>query len=169
MSEELIQHYATAPVFAFVIAESDKKAEVEAACLKFHAKSKVFFFKFGDSASHEAAITSAVTFGSELYTTLADGDVKKAFDEFDADKSGAIDKNELSTLCEKLGCPLSEENLQKELETLDLNGDGVIQIDEFKRWYFTGMKPYGDTKKSMLQVKGSLLNIFDVINTVKEI
>jgi len=111
----------------------------------------------------------AIAFGLDKYNSMKENDVKKAFKEFDADGSGAIDQNELSTICEKLGCPLSEKKLPEALKTLDLNGDGVIQLDEFERWYFTGMKPYGETKKSMLYLQGSLLNIFDVMKDVKEL
>ena len=47
-------------------------------------------------------------------------------------------------------CPDTEEQLKNALKDLDLNGDGVIDIDEFARWYFSGMKPYSGLKRSLL-------------------
>ena len=38
-------------------------------------------------------------------------DVTKAFNQFDADGSGEIDKEELGQLAEMLGTPLNEEQL----------------------------------------------------------
>ena len=32
-----------------------------------------------------------------------------------------------------------------------MNGDGVIDLNEFSRWYFTGMKPYNDTSRTMIK------------------
>lgn len=45
-------------------------------------------------------------------------------------------------LSEQLGAPLTPKQLETALADLDLNKDGVIDFDEFCRWYFTGMKPY---------------------------
>jgi len=36
---------------------------------------------------------------------------------------------------------------------LDLNKDGVIDFDEFCRWYFSGMKSYSGQKRSLLKFK----------------
>lgn len=72
------------------------------------------------------------------------------FDQFDEDKSGAIDLKELQSLCAKLGNPVNDEQLQNAMKDLDLNGDGVIDFSEFSRWYFTGMKPYNGTRKALL-------------------
>jgi hypothetical protein len=77
-----------------------------------------------------------------------------AFNEFDKDGSGAIDREELNSLSTKLGTPLSEDQLTAALRDLDLNGDGVVDLDEFKRWYFTGMKPYNGARRTMLKVGG---------------
>jgi hypothetical protein len=49
------------------------------------------------------------------------------------------------------------------MKELDLNGDGVIDLEEFTRWYFTGMKSYGGAMKGLLQAKSSTLTIFDVL------
>ena len=44
-----------------------------------------------------------------------------------------------------------------------MNGDGVIDMIEFSRWYFTGMKPYNNTRRTMM--KGGQLSE-DIINTM---
>jgi Ca2+-binding EF-hand superfamily protein len=44
----------------------------------------------------------------------------------------------------ELGHPLNEEQLEKAVKDLDLNNDGVIDLKEFSRWYFTGLKSYND-------------------------
>jgi hypothetical protein len=44
-----------------------------------------------------------------------------------------------------------------------LNGDGVIDITEFSRWYFTGMKPYNGSRRSMLKAGSVTKKIFDAV------
>jgi hypothetical protein len=46
---------------------------------------------------------------------------------------------------------------------LDLNGDGVIDVDEFSRWYFTGMKAYNGNTRSMLQMRNQTSTIMDIL------
>jgi hypothetical protein len=91
------------------------------------------------------------------------GDVRKAFDKFDKDLSGAIDKEELGELSKELGFELSEEQLTSALGDLDLNGNGVIDFDEFTRWYFTGMKPYNGLTKSMLKLEHGSKTLFNTL------
>jgi len=79
-------------------------------------------------------------------------DVRPAFDKFDNDGSGAIDKKELQKLNEILGCPLTDEQTDIALLDLDLNKDGIIDFDEFQRWYFTGMKSYNGKSRTMLKM-----------------
>ena len=81
-------------------------------------------------------------------------DVKPAFKEFDKDESGAISRSELKELTKKLGNELNDGDLETALKDLDINGDGVIDIDEFARWYFSGMKSYGSNKRTMLKFHG---------------
>ena len=59
------------------------------------------------------------------------------FEEFDKDKSGALDKEEAKLLFKKLctagapqGYEFSEENFAKKFTEWDLNGDGTICKDE---------------------------------------
>lgn len=99
----------------------------------------------------------------EAYTTKKTTEVQQAFNQFDADGSGAIDKDELQMLSQRLGHPLSDEELNRALVDLDLNKDGVIDFDEFCRWYFTGMKPYNNSTRSMLLVGSKTSSVFDAL------
>jgi len=49
------------------------------------------------------------------------------------------------------------------LKDLDLNKDGVIDLEEFSRWYFTGMKPYNGSTRTMLLVGGKAMQLLDVM------
>ena len=89
------------------------------------------------------------------------GDVKSAFDFFDKDGSGHIDKEELADLSKKLGYELNEEELRVALKDLDMNEDGVIDLEQFARWYFTGMKPYKGAARTMMKIGKHSMSIFN--------
>ena len=42
-----------------------------------------------------------------------------------------------------------------------MNEDGVIDMSEFSRWYFTGMKSYADNKKKLLKLGKHSKSIFN--------
>jgi hypothetical protein len=46
---------------------------------------------------------------------------------------------------------------------LDLNGDGVIDLSEFSRWYYTGMKAYNGNTRNMLQMRNQTSTIVDIL------
>jgi hypothetical protein len=85
------------------------------------------------------------------YDQMSANEVRVAFDKYDADGSGAIDKEELALLSKELGNELTDEELEKALKDLDLNGDGVIDFKEFSRWYFTGMKEFNGSRRDILK------------------
>ena len=60
-----------------------------------------------------------------------------AFKKFDKDGSGEIDREDLGELSADLGHALTPEQINDALIDLDLNGDGVIDLEEFKRWFFS--------------------------------
>lgn len=63
-----------------------------------------------DSAAQSAeSLANGFDLIIEAYTTKRDTEVKQAFDQFDQDGSGSIDKEELQVLSEQLGHPLSNE------------------------------------------------------------
>lgn len=97
------------------------------------------------------------------YEKLKQGDVKKAFERFDKDNSGAIDLKELSDLSRELGQTLTTSQAKEAFKDLDLNNDGTIDFEEFSRWYFSGMKPYNGTTKSMLMVANQTSSVFEAL------
>jgi len=87
-----------------------------------------------------------------------------AFKKFDKDGSEAIDKAELYLLSKDLGYELNPDQLNEALIDLDLNKDGVVDLSEFKRWYFTGMKPYNGSRRTMLRFGAKSKALIDVLS-----
>ena len=63
-----------------------------------------------------------------------------------------------------LGHELTDYELDTALKDLDLNGDGVIDLTEFSKWYFSGMKPFSGEKRTMLQVGAATSSIFGALS-----
>ena len=71
--------------------------------------------------------------------------LQDAFNAFDNDKNGSIDKHELMTIFEfSEGFDIAE--IEKMIKEVDSNGDGQIQFEEFKRMMLGGKI---GTKKSI--------------------
>ena len=62
-----------------------------------------------------------------------------------------------------LGQEIDDEQTEIALKDLDLNNDGVVDLDEFKRWYFTGMKPYSGARRTLLKVGNKSMKILDSV------
>ena len=61
--------------------------------------------------------------------------VQKAFDLYDADKSGFLEKDEIKKLlndaCGELGAPpITDQQLDEVIKTVDDNGDGKFSFEE---------------------------------------
>ena len=54
---------------------------------------------------------------------------REAFNVFDMDGNGYIDKHELKYVMRRLGENLSDEDLKAMFNEADLNGDGLIDYD----------------------------------------
>ncbi|KAJ9466225.1 hypothetical protein DIPPA_00818 [Diplonema papillatum] len=57
--------------------------------------------------------------------------LKVAFEEFDLDKNGVLDRDEIKAALETLDLPSSDEILDKIFGDYDDNHDGVISLDEW--------------------------------------
>ena len=53
------------------------------------------------------------------------------FAQFDTDKSGTLDRNELRTILEGAGQPVTEEVLTDALKAIDTDNDGTVSKAEF--------------------------------------
>ena len=62
-----------------------------------------------------------------------DEEVKRAFELFDQDKNGTVDKFELYYAMKLLGKPLSKQDVENLFENFDLNKDGELNFEEFKK------------------------------------
>ncbi|XP_060564297.1 uncharacterized protein LOC132723569 isoform X4 [Ruditapes philippinarum] len=70
---------------------------------------------------------------SEGDPNSAEAKKREAFKVFDMDGNGFIDKHELKYVMRRLGENLSDEDLKAMFSEADLNGDGLIDFDEFSR------------------------------------
>lgn len=59
-------------------------------------------------------------------------ELRKVFDSFDADGSGAVDKGECKEMAMKLGFMFNDDELDKMIAEADLDGNGEIDFTEFK-------------------------------------
>ena len=58
-------------------------------------------------------------------------DIQKVFQLFDDSSKGSISLDNLKRVARELGEDMSEEELREMIERADLDGDGVISMDEF--------------------------------------
>lgn len=61
--------------------------------------------------------------------------IEAAFAKYDVDRSGSIDKTELTLLLEDLHVDPSEERIAEALLVMDSNQDGLISYEEFSAWW----------------------------------
>ncbi|KAL7090205.1 hypothetical protein ACP275_12G025900 [Erythranthe tilingii] len=63
----------------------------------------------------------------------ADAELKEAFDMYDKDKNGQISASELHAVLRSLGENCSVKDCGRMIESFDVDGDGSINFDEFKK------------------------------------
>ena len=64
--------------------------------------------------------------------------VRHAFEEADVSKDGSLSAEELGQLCVGLGSTLEPQELEAALQTLDKDGSGKIEMEEFMQWWKGG-------------------------------
>jgi len=109
---------------------TDKDTEAERFVNDILKNNAVKYFDLtGDDDSVKAANVSAALVASKTaYEVILRDQVTVAFNKFDADGSGAIDKEELGELSKELGQELTDDELVTALKSLDVNQDGVIDL-----------------------------------------
>jgi calmodulin len=61
--------------------------------------------------------------------------LRDRFDGYDRDKNGKLDEAELAQLLDELGAGFTESQVHAAFQSIDVNGDGQIDFDEFGAWY----------------------------------
>jgi len=156
-----LKHYSVAPVISWVTSDVEANSEKIA---EFSDKSDIR--DLGED--HAQTLKDAHKWCQEKFNQVYNDDVVTSFKKFDKDNSGEIDKEELGELSKSLGFPLNEEQLELALKDLDMNKDGVVDMEEFKRWYFTGMKPYNSSTRTMLKIGSKTKALMDVVKQEAE-
>jgi len=72
---------------------------------------------------------------SALLRAATLGDIRAVFSAIDTDKSGYLDRAEVSAASEKLGFPLDAAGLEQAFVKLDADGNGEVSLEEFERWW----------------------------------
>lgn len=66
--------------------------------------------------------------------------LRDAFDRYDSDHSGFIDKSELKRMFKEELCqPLKDNQIDEAMRAMDKSGDGKIQFDELLAWFAEGI------------------------------
>lgn len=83
-------------------------------------------------------------------------ELKRVFQLFDRDGDGRITKKELNDSLGNLGIYIPDTDLTQMIEKIDINGDGCVDIDEFRELYQTIMDER-DEEEDMKEA----FNVFD--------
>lgn len=153
MMEEYYQHYAHTPVFVwFAFKGAEGLTELKKFLKTTAPQSELVLFESNDNTGkgEAQAVKEAYAIAQSKYNELKTSKVDPLFKKYDADNSGAIDKSELQNLCKDLGVPLDDAQLDEAIADLDINKDGVIDLNEFSKWWFSGFKTYDTYKRYML-------------------
>ncbi|KAH8484282.1 hypothetical protein H0E87_028652 [Populus deltoides] len=72
---------------------------------------------------------------SFVLARMDQAELKRVFQMFDRNGDGKITKKELNDSLENLGIFIPDKELTQMIETIDVNGDGCVDIDEFGELY----------------------------------
>ena len=77
----------------------------------------------------------------DVNNVLTDQRLSAVFHQFDTDSSGMITKEDIFYAMQKLGREVQMEEIEKILKDCDKDGDGGLDLEEFKKIFFDGQSP----------------------------
>ncbi|XP_039009038.1 calmodulin-like protein 3 [Hibiscus syriacus] len=83
-------------------------------------------------------------------------ELRRVFQMFDRNKDGMITKEGLNDSLENLGLFISDKEVSQIIESIDVNGDGLVDIDEFSILYQMITNEH-DEEEDMMEA----FNVFD--------
>ncbi len=66
---------------------------------------------------------------------LSNEELRENFDHFDADRDGKLNREEFGRLMEALGAVEPGEDPGRGFGDIDTDGSGLLEFDEFARWF----------------------------------
>jgi Ca2+-binding EF-hand superfamily protein len=68
---------------------------------------------------------------------MSDDPLRDRFDGVDGDQDGRIDQEEFGRLLDKLGLGYEDAQVRAAFTSIDVNGSGQIELEEFRAWWTT--------------------------------
>ena len=106
MHQEFYEYYADAPIFRWVLPLSGHYYDMEQKAQQISGDTNpllVYSHMPGDKEKKSTVIHDVCVEASSEYDLKLDNDVKEAFDSYDVDGNGTIDRDELAQMMVKLG------------------------------------------------------------------
>jgi len=66
---------------------------------------------------------------------MSDDPLRDRFERVDADGNGRIDESEMARLLDELGAGFSDAQVHSAFTSIDVNGSGQIELEEFRAWW----------------------------------
>jgi len=63
--------------------------------------------------------------------------LRDRFERYDTDRNGKIDEAEMGRLLDELGAGFTDAQLRAAFTSIDVNGSGQIDLEEFRAWWQT--------------------------------
>ena len=100
------------------------------------------FKKLWDDCENRSIKSKSSSYDHSNHKQLySDSQLKSLFDEFDRDRSGYLDPNELKQLLINSGEYPNEERINQLIKSVDKNNDGKLSFHEFLQLYKDYRKP----------------------------
>ncbi|VDH98022.1 Hypothetical predicted protein [Mytilus galloprovincialis] len=86
-------------------------------------------------------------------------DIRNTFELFDADKSGALSREEIAKVVRNTGCNPTEKELEEMFKAIDTDGYGEVQFNQFLEYY---AKHFYDPLRNEEQETREAFSMFDL-------
>ena len=93
----------------------------------------------------------------KTFTEKETANLKAVFGRFDKDNSGSISLQELQLIAKELGTVMPDDDAKAAMEELDVNKDGMLNFEEFVKWWASDSKRGGNKGLLLDLVKAKIM------------
>ena len=90
-------------------------------------------------------------------------ELRRTFDSLDSDGSGTLTRTEIGTLAKQMGKQMSEKELDKCMNMMDIDGNGSVEYDEFAEWWDQNDGSFKMITKSSVALENQMSLIKDIL------